>query len=164
MKRWYLLYCKRGEQLRAKAHLENQGVECFYPEIEVEKILRGKRQKVREPLFPSYMFVRFDFQQGPTFTTVRSTRGVSDFIRFGSEPKEIQGDLVYELKQFGCALQAMSQAEVPVKGQEIEVKSGQFRGLTAIYQEPDGESRSIMLVKMISQPVAMSIDNKHLDL
>lgn len=164
MKRWYLLYCKRGEQLRAKAHLENQGVECFYPEIEVEKILRGKRQKVREPLFPSYMFVRFDFQQGPTFTTVRSTRGVADFIRFGSEPKEIQGDLVYELKQFGAALQAMSRTEGPVKGQEIEVKSGQFKGLTAIYQEPDGESRSIMLVKMISQPVAMSIDNKHLDL
>lgn len=164
MKRWYLLYCKRGEQLRAKAHLENQGVECFYPEIEVEKILRGKRQMVREPLFPSYMFVRFDFQQGPTFTTVRSTRGVSDFIRFGSEPKEIQGDLVYELKQFGSALQAISEAEVPVKGQEIEVKGGQFCGLTAIYQEPDGESRSIMLVKMISQPVAMSIDNKHLDL
>lgn len=164
MKRWYLLYCKRGKQLRAKAHLENQGVECFYPEIEVEKILRGKRQKVREPLFPSYMFVRFDFQQGPTFTTVRSTRGVADFIRFGSEPKEIQGDLVYELKQFGAALQAMSRTEGPVKGQEIEVKSGQFKGLTAIYQEPDGESRSIMLVKMISQPVAMSIDNKHLDL
>lgn len=164
MKRWYLLYCKRGEQLRAKAHLENQGVECFYPEIEVEKILRGKRQKVREPLFPSYMFVRFDFQQGPTFTTVRSTRGVADFIRFGSEPKEIQGDLVYELKQFGAALQAISRTEGPVKGQEIEVKSGQFKGLTAIYQEPDGESRSIMLVKMISQPVAMSIDNKHLDL
>ncbi|WGY46360.1 MULTISPECIES: transcription/translation regulatory transformer protein RfaH [unclassified Vibrio] len=164
MKRWYLLYCKRGEQVRAKAHLENQGVECFYPEIEVEKILRGKRQKVREPLFPSYMFVRFDFQQGPTFTTVRSTRGVADFIRFGSEPKEIQGDLVYELKQFGCALQAMSQSEGPVKGQEIEVKGGQFKGLKAIYQEPDGESRSIMLVKMISQPVAMSIDNKHLDL
>jgi len=164
MKRWYLLYCKRGEQLRAKAHLENQGVECFYPEIEVEKILRGKRQKVREPLFPSYMFVRFDFQQGPTFTTVRSTRGVADFIRFGSEPKEIQGDLVYELKQFGATLQAMSRTEGPIKGQEIEVKGGQFKGLTAIYQEPDGESRSIMLVKMISQPVAMSIDNKHLDL
>ncbi|MCG6322281.1 transcription/translation regulatory transformer protein RfaH, partial [Vibrio alginolyticus] len=29
MKKWYLLYCKRGEQIRAKQHLENQGVECF---------------------------------------------------------------------------------------------------------------------------------------
>lgn len=63
MKRWYLLYCKRGEQQRAKMHLENQSVECFYPEVCVEKILRGKRQMVQEPLFPSYMFVRFDFRK-----------------------------------------------------------------------------------------------------
>lgn len=164
MKRWYLLYCKRGEQRRAKAHLENQGVECFYPEIEVEKILRGKRQMVKEPLFPSYMFVRFDFNQGPTFTTVRSTRGVTDFIRFGAEPKELQGDLIYELKQLSTHLDDVSDAKMPVRGQEIEVKSGQFCGLKAIYQQPDGETRSIMLVKMLCQSVPMSIENKHLDL
>ncbi|MRY60821.1 transcription/translation regulatory transformer protein RfaH, partial [Parabacteroides distasonis] len=29
MKRWYLVYCKRGDQKRAQQHLENQGVECF---------------------------------------------------------------------------------------------------------------------------------------
>lgn len=99
MKRWYLLYCKRGEQIRAKQHLENQGVECFYPTVEVEKILRGKRQKVEEPLFPCYVFARFDYEQGPNFTSVRSTRGVVDFVRFGAQPKEVQGDLVFELKQ-----------------------------------------------------------------
>ncbi|NAW80175.1 hypothetical protein CAG60_15090 [Vibrio sp. V33_P6A3T137] len=49
MKGWYLLYCKRGEQARAKSHLENQGVECFYPQMEVEKILRGKRKKYKSP-------------------------------------------------------------------------------------------------------------------
>lgn len=164
MKRWYLLYCKRGEQLRAKMHLENQGVECFYPEIEVEKIRRGKRQTVKEPLFPSYMFVRFDFNVGPSFTTVRSTRGVSDFIRFGSEPKELKGDLIYDLKQLESSAKSETPSvELPKPGQEIEVKGGQFCGLKAIYQEPDGETRSIMLVKMISQPVALSIDNKHLD-
>ena len=70
MKRWYLLYCKRGEQVRAKQHLENQGVECFYPTVEVEKILRGKRQKVEEPLFPCYVFARFDYEEGPNFTSV----------------------------------------------------------------------------------------------
>lgn len=57
MKKWYLLYCKRGEQRRAKMHLENQQVECFYPEVEIEKINRGKRRINLEPLFPSYMFI-----------------------------------------------------------------------------------------------------------
>jgi len=164
MKRWYLLYCKRGEQVRAKTHLENQGVECYYPEVEVEKIVRGKRQTVQEPLFPSYMFVRFDFEQGPGFTAVRSTRGVTDFIRFGAQPKELQGDLIHDLKQLNSRLQSEVTSKVPKKGQILKVTGGQFSGIEAIYQEPDGERRSMMLIKLINQPVMMSIDNKDLDL
>lgn len=163
MKRWYLLYCKRGDQSRAKQHLENQGVECFYPEVTVEKMLRGKRQTVKEPLFPSYVFIRFDFEVGPTFTTVRSTRGVVDFIRFGAVPKEIQGDLIFELKQIEKNTSDISDESLPEKGQEIAVKSGQFSGVKAIFQESDGEARSIMLVKMISKVIPVSIDNKDLD-
>lgn len=164
MKRWYLLYCKRGDQRRAKAHLKNQGVECFYPEIELERILRGKRQVVKEPLFPSYMFIYFDFEIGPTFTSVRSTRGVVDFIRFGSHPKELDSDLIEELKLLDQLKLPVASFNIPEKGQVVRLKGGQFSGIDAIYQEPDGETRSIMLVKMISQVIPMSIDNKHLEL
>jgi transcriptional antiterminator RfaH len=163
MKRWYLLYCKRGDQQRAKLHLENQGVECYYPELDVEKIVRGKKKIVREPLFPSYMFIRFDYEIGPTFVSVRSTRGVSDFIRFGQHPEEISEDLIVQLKQEESELD-IHQQSLPKQGQMIRVKGGQFAGVEAIYQEPDGETRSIMLVKMIRQMVPMSIDNRDLDL
>lgn len=165
MKRWYLIYCKRGEQVRAKQHLENQGVECFYPTVEVEKILRGKRQKVEEPLFPCYVFARFDYEQGPNFTSVRSTRGVVDFVRFGAKPKEVQGDLIFELKQLDkyCSDNVMLSSQ-PKRGDHIRVKSGQFAGIDAIFQEQDGDKRSIMLVKMITQSVPVSIDNSDLDL
>ncbi|ABU70308.1 transcription/translation regulatory transformer protein RfaH [Vibrio campbellii] len=165
MKRWYLLYCKRGEQVRAKQHLENQGVECFYPTVEVEKILHGKRQKVEEPLFPCYVFARFDYEEGPNFTSVRSTRGVVDFVRFGVQPKEIQGDLVYELKQLDKCIDDQTDAESMLKpGDQVRVKSGQFAGIDAIFQEQDGEKRSIMLVQMITKRVPVSIDNSDLDL
>ncbi|MCV3262586.1 transcription/translation regulatory transformer protein RfaH [Vibrio harveyi] len=165
MKRWYLLYCKRGEQVRAKQHLENQGVECFYPTVEVEKILRGKRQKVEEPLFPCYVFSRFDYEQGPNFTSVRSTRGVVDFVRFGAQPKEIQGDLVYELKQIEkCAEEPTSPECMPKPGDHVRVMNGQFAGIDAIYHaEQDGEKRSIMLVQMLSKRVPVSIDNNDLE-
>jgi transcriptional antiterminator RfaH len=109
------------------------------------------------------MFVRFDFEVGPTFTTIRSTRGVMDFIRFGQQPKEIQGDLVFQLKQLDPELD-LAAVSLPKKGQKMQVKGGQFSGIDAIYQEPDGETRSIMLVTMINQAVPISIDNLHLDI
>lgn len=165
MKEWYLLYCKRGEQQRAKAHLENQNVECFYPEIEVEKIIRGKKKAIKEPLFPCYMFVRFDFEEGPTFTTVRSTRGVSDFIRFGGEPKVLSGDLIYSLKLINeDCMKSKSLVEcLPEIGQKVSIKEGPFVGVDAIYKEADGEKRSILLITLINKKVEIKVDNSEIE-
>ena len=165
MKEWYLLYCKRGEQQRAKAHLENQNVECFYPEIEVEKIIRGKKKAIKEPLFPCYMFVRFDFEEGPTFTTVRSTRGVSDFIRFGGEPKVLSGDLIYSLKLINedCMKSKNLVECLPEIGQKVSIKEGPFVGVDAIYKEADGEKRSILLITLINKKVEIKVDNSEIE-
>lgn len=163
MKHWYLLYCKRGDLARAKIHLENQGVECYYPEVEIEKIVRGKRKKVVEPLFAAYMFVRFDYEVGPTFTSVRSTRGVVEFVRQGSYPQKVQEDLIFELKQLDTHLEPIT-GSIPEKGQQVTITKGQFAGLTAIYSEPDGEKRSILLINLISQNVEVKIENKDIDM
>lgn len=53
---------------------------------------------------------------------------------------------------------------MPKPGDQVRVKSGQFAGIDAIFQEQDGEKRSIMLVQMISKRVPVSIDNTDLDL
>ncbi|AUI85621.1 transcriptional activator RfaH [Vibrio azureus] len=165
MKRWYLLYCKRGEQLRAKQHLENQGVDCFYPTLVVEKILRGKRQNIEEPLFPSYVFAQFDYEKGPSFTAIRSTRGVVDFVRFGAHPKEIRAEIIEELKRSDFSTEeSMDAKKMPQPGDTVRVKSGQFTGFEAIFQEQDGEKRSIMLVQLITKRVPVSIDNRDLEI
>jgi len=164
MKRWYLLYCKRGDLARARLHLENQGVECYYPEMQVEKLVRGKRKVVTEPLFSSYLFVRFDYEAGPTFTTVRSSRGVVDFVRQGSYPQEVQGDLIYELKQVEQQAVEPMVTSLPDKGQVVRIKQGQFAGLDAIYSEADGELRSILLIKLISQTVEVRVSNSDIEL
>ncbi len=43
-----------------------------------------------------------------------------------------------------------------------KITSGQFAGIEAIFHQKDGEARSIMLVKMISQVVPISIENEAL--
>ncbi|CST12695.1 transcriptional activator RfaH [Shigella sonnei] len=83
MQSWYLLYCKRGQLQRAQEHLERQAVNCLAPMITLEKIVRGKRTAVSEPLFPNYLFVEFDPEVIHT-TTINATRGVSHFVRFGA--------------------------------------------------------------------------------
>ena len=84
MKKWYLAYCKPKEEARARAHLAAQGVESYYPMVEIEKLRRGKRVPQREPMFPNHLFIYVDLEE-VTPVTLKSTRGISRIIHFGKE-------------------------------------------------------------------------------
>ena len=157
MEAWYLLYCKRGQLLRAKEHLERQDVACLSPMISVDKIVRGKRMDVSEPLFPNYLFIEFDPERIHT-TTISATRGVSHFVRFGALPATIPQIVIDELCQH--PLQVIIDPKTPYPGDQVLITEGIFSGLQAIYTEPDGEARSMLLLHLLNKPVSQSIDNR----
>ncbi|RPH26501.1 transcription/translation regulatory transformer protein RfaH [Buttiauxella warmboldiae] len=156
MESWYLLYCKRGQLLRAQEHLERQEVNCLTPMIKIEKIVRGKRTAVNEPLFPNYMFVRFDPETIHT-TTINSTRGVSHFVRFGSLPAIVPGDVIEQLMNHQP--ENIIDPETPYAGDRVVITEGAFIGLEAIFSEPDGEARSMLLLNLLNKQVMQSVKN-----
>ncbi|MEJ2763312.1 transcription/translation regulatory transformer protein RfaH [Photobacterium sp. MCCC 1A19761] len=160
MKDWYLLYCKRSEQERAVINLDRQGVECYYPQVTVQKIVRGKRTESCEPLFPGYMFVYFD-PEDISYTTIRSTRGVANFISQGAKPQIVQPDIIYGLMMNeNCEEHQAKLSSLPQPGESLKLTQGQFKGIEAIYQEPDGEKRSFMLINLLGKPVKVSVQNE----
>lgn len=96
MEKWYLLYCKRDQVLRAIEHLERQGVTVHNPTYKTEKMVRNRRKKVMEPLFPNYLFVKFDYEV-IHFSTIGSTRGVNYFVRFGQNPVVVPNEVIATL-------------------------------------------------------------------
>ncbi|PHM66572.1 transcription/translation regulatory transformer protein RfaH [Xenorhabdus sp. KJ12.1] len=157
MGNWYLLYCKRGQISRAIENLERQDVICLTPTAKIEKIIRGKRTTVTEPLFPNYLFVNFDPEVIHT-TTVNSTRGVNHFIRFSTYPAVVPQQLIDEL--MNATEQEFTAPETPVAGDTVLITEGIFEGIQAIYNEPDGETRSILLLNILNKEVSKVLDNK----
>jgi len=157
MESWYLLYCKRGQLLRAKEHLERQEVNCLSPMIALEKMVRGKRTTVSEPLFPNYLFIEFDPEAIHT-TTISSTRGVSHFVRFGAMPATVSSEVIEALQT--DVPQIWLDPEMPQSGDEVIITDGTFEGLRAIFAEPDGETRSVLLLNLLNKQVMRSVDNK----
>ena len=157
MEKWYLLYCKRGQIDRAIEHLNRQDVTCMTPMTEMEKIVRGKRITVNEALFPNYLFVKFDHNTIHT-TTIQSTRGVSHFIRFGQQPAEVPDEIIELLQQAPIAHSVA--ADLPHHGDSVIITEGIFSGVRAIFDEPNGESRSILLLQILNKSVVKVIDNK----
>jgi transcriptional antiterminator RfaH len=160
MESWYLLYCKRGQLLRAQEHLGRQDVNCLSPMISLEKIIRGKRQWIDEPLFPNYLFVKFDPEQIHT-TTISATRGVSHFVRFGPSPALIPQHVIEELCAYGDTHHV--DPKTPQPGDTVLITQGAFTGFQAIYSEPDGETRSMLLLTLINKQVSQSLDNRQFE-
>ncbi|ROR04666.1 transcription/translation regulatory transformer protein RfaH [Erwinia sp. JUb26] len=156
MESWYLLYCKRGQLLRAKEHLERQDVHCFSPMIALEKIVRGKRTQVNEPLFPNYMFIEFNPEAIHT-TTISATRGVSHFVRFGNLPAIVPLTVIGALQNEPVLTGFDEGTAQP--GDTVVITEGAFEGLQAIYTEPDGETRSILLLNLLNKQVIRSVGN-----
>ena len=140
MQAWYLLYCKRGQLQRAQEHLERQSVNCLTPVITLEKMQRGRRTTVSEPLFPNYLFVEFDPEVIHT-TTISATRGVSHFVRFGAHPARVPSSVIHHA------------------GDSVVITEGAFEGLQAIFAEPDGEARSMLLLNLLNKEVLQSVKN-----
>lgn len=156
MESWYLLYCKRGQIERAKEHLERQQVRCMTPMITLEKIIRGKRTAVSEPLFPNYMFVSFDPENIHT-TTVNSTRGVSHFVRFGALPATVPDKVIDQLIAYPT--DDVLDPDTPWPGDSVIITDGAFEGLEAIFTEPDGETRSMLLLNLLNKQIVQSVRN-----
>ncbi|MEJ2763510.1 transcription/translation regulatory transformer protein RfaH [Photobacterium sp. MCCC 1A19761] len=157
MKKWYLLYCKNNEIERAIINLERMGVACYTPFVNKDVIRRGKKVSVKTALFPSYLFVQFDYERGPSFTTIRSTRGVADFIRFGQMPKEIPAELITQIQ-----LRNVHVDVALIAGDKVSINEGALQEIQAIFLEPDGEKRSMLLIQMINRDVRVSVDNKNI--
>jgi len=158
---WLLLQVKLRQELRALENLERQKGECYCPQIKVEKLSRGKRIQAEEALFPGYLFINVQPEQnGLSYTSIRSSRGVSKIVCFGAEPIKIPEDLINGLKlreQIG--LTDAKLGYLPQKGDQVSILEGPFKGVHAIYSHTHGQQRSIVLMNLLHQQTPISLAN-----
>jgi transcriptional antiterminator RfaH len=163
MESWFLLQTKPRQEIRAVENLERQGVVSFRPQIPVEKLSRGKRIQVQEVLFPGYLFISFNYQT-ITSTTIRSTRGVSHFVTSSGSPVHVPQQLIDGLKQRVAVGDVEASPNLPKSGDKLEILEGPFRGLDAIFSQPDGARRAIVLIKLLNQQVQATLPFTSLNL
>ncbi|WP_194726591.1 transcription/translation regulatory transformer protein RfaH [Noviherbaspirillum malthae] len=144
---WYLLQTKPKQEFRALEQLENQGYCCFLPTLSVEKVRRGKRDVVVEPLFSRYLFIQLDTVTSNWFP-IRSTRGVSKIVAFGERLAMLPDACIAALQH----APTIPPRPLFTPGDPVTITSGPFAGLEGIYQMTNGDERAMVLLELMSQP------------
>ena len=158
---WLLLQVKPRQEMRALENLERQNGVCYCPLINIEKLSRGKRVFAEEPLFPGYLFINLQSEQsGLTYTSIRSSRGVSKIVSFGAEPIKVPETLIAQIKHREQADSiGILAKDLPQAGDNINITEGPFRGLKAVFSHTDGIQRSIVLINLLNQQAPTSLAN-----
>ena len=160
MDRWHVVECKSGvtDQNRAESNLISQSFEVYSPKAKFEQIRAGKKVEKVKPVFPGYLFVKFNPYE-VCLSNINYSRGVKRLLCFGDTPAVVSDELVGALRlKYGREDQQIN--DLPKQGEKVTILSGPFHGLDAIYQEPDGEKRSMLLISLLGKTHSMSIDNK----
>lgn len=151
---WYLIYTKPRSEAEAKVHLSRQGFEVLLPKLREQRIIRRRLQWVEEPLFKRYVFV--GGHEESAWNVVRSTRGVSNIVRFGGHVARVSNELIRSFEELGEMVEAG--VSLFTHGQKVRIGVGAFAGLEAVFQMSDGHQRAQVLLQIMGVDTVVTLD------
>lgn len=152
---WYLIQTKPRSENLALENLTNQGYKCYLPMIKVERIINKEIEIKKIPLFPRYLFINLDLNfESKSWVPIRSTKGVSNLVRFGQVPAKIHNELIQHIYSrehlFESKVQPLYQ-----QGQSLKIINGPFSGFDSIYQGMDSEMRVMVLLEFMRKTLLL---------
>ena len=112
---------------------------------------------VDQALFPRYLFIRLG--QGPTaqsWSPIRSTKGVSRLVTFGTAPAKVGDALIMLLRNQEALVQAEPD-RLFRPGERVRITAAPFVDIEGIYQMTDADRRVMVLIELISKPVKIHL-------
>jgi len=152
MKNYYLIKTKPQQEAIATQNLSNQGFDVFFPKA----VIKNKTT----PLFPGYLFIELD-DKTQNWTPVRSTKGVANFVRFGLNFATVSNQIINMIKiQQQQTIEALINICSHQKGDYLEIQTGEFKGQQAIFQNYNSNDRVTVLLKLIGQQQAITLNQR----
>jgi transcriptional antiterminator RfaH len=162
---WYCIHTRpKKEELVADYCHSMLGLETYYPKLREYKTIRRVRRLVTSPLFPRYLFCKFD--ASACYRAVRYAPEAIDVVHSGSFPAIVGPGLIEELKNWaGDGVDVVSLRPSLRVGDRVEITDGPMRGLSAvILQASDDRDRVAILLSILECGAQMMVSRSELRL
>ena len=155
---WYCLYTKPRQEDSVFLHLQHAGIEALNVKM---KITRCKDTKIIEqtvPLFPSYLFAKFDADK--YYHLITYTRGVR-YIIGKDKPVVVHDEIINAIKgSLDERNNVIMRPQRFEKGDAVFVREGTFKDFYGIFErQVKGSERVMILLDTINWTVTL---NNHL--
>jgi transcription antitermination factor NusG len=154
---WFALSTKRNREKAVAELLRGKGYEEFLPMYRSRRKWSDRYKELQLPLFPGYVFCRFDPARR---LHVLTTPGVSHVVGTGRLPVPVDDAEI-------DALRAVVASDLRVEpwpylraGERVVIEDGSLAGLVGILQEVRKSWRVVVSVNLLQRSVAVEVDRQ----
>ncbi len=164
--KWYIVHTYSGHEDRVtktlKQRIQSLGFEdrifdIIVPKRNTIKVSGGKKESVKEKIFPGYIIVRMVLDN-ESWLLVRTTQGVTSFIGTGNKPTPISEKEVEAIQKFMTMEEPLYKASF-VKGEAVKIIDGPFADFLGTIDEIDEtKGRLKVLVSIFGRETPVELD------
>jgi transcription antitermination factor NusG len=153
--KWFALQVRTRWESSTALLLDGKGFEAFLPTYKARRRWSGRLKEVTAPLFPGYVFCRFDVHNR---LPILVTPGVIAIVGRGKVPLPVDESEISAIQAVvspGLRPEPWPFLEV---GQRVRIETEPLRGLEGILLSIKGGSRIVLSVSLLRRSVALEID------
>ena len=146
---WYVVRTHPKQEERASSNLQAWGLETLTPRLLVNKCnqFTGQLSRVVKPLFPSYIFARFRFND--LYHKIRFSRGVHSVVCFNDRPTPVDDEII-DLIRSRIGTDGFVKTFPELKaGDQVVINDDRFQKLHGVFeremQDSDANRVTILL-------------------
>jgi transcription antitermination factor NusG len=152
---WYALQVRPRFEKQVASTLVSKGIEGFLPMYLHRSRWSDRMKEVQLPLFPGYLFCRFDINKR---LPILVTPGVMRVIGIGKNPHPVEEEEINALQSITLSgLQAEPRSYLNI-GEKVRIEIGPLTGLEGILQKTKGASQLVVSVSLLQRSVSVVID------
>src|SRR3989344_198930 len=164
--KWYIIHTYSGHENKVAKSLmqrvqslgfENRIFEVIVPTRNTIKVSGGKKESVKEKIFPGYVLVRMILDD-ESWLLVRTTQGVTAFIGAGNKPTPISEKEVEAIRKFMETEEPLYKTAF-AKGEAVKIIDGPFADFLGTIDEIDEtKGRLKVLVSIFGRETPVELD------
>jgi transcriptional antiterminator RfaH len=158
---WYVIHTNPKQEDRTNNNLRAWNIETFTPKIIERRFnqFTGETQCLRKPLFPRYIFVRFNL--GKLHHKIRFTRGVYSMVSFGDGPVAVADEIIELIKSRMDKDGFVRIGEILQPGDRVIIDDGPLKDFTGIFECRMRDSeRVLILLSMVSYQAHVEVNKR----
>ena len=153
--RWFVVQTKPRQEERAEFFLKEKGVETYLPKMEVVNIKGYRRATIQKPLFPNYIFTRFNQQDSLAY--VRWTKGVLKILPASNRPQAVANEVVTGIMQLSRKDGVIRKKSLK-PNDKIRIVKGPFKDLLGIFEHwHSDQGRVCVLLNLINYQASVEL-------